>query len=246
MAAVKKLAKKHFKSLIDHLQAYQEESHPETLHKIRVDIKKIKSILQLTNEVVKGFKAHKNFIPFRTLFRRAGEIREPEIINGLLLRYNIPRAHDKLIAINGKELIIRFLNDVPFFISMVNEKWKRLKADFKGVKKKDIRSYLKKVNKIIRSKLLSKSALDIIHKIRKSMKEFIYLSELDSRSKKKLKKFYVSVAERIGELHDHQVLLDIMNKPNAAGDDTTLKNIKQKCDSEKMKIKKKVLRFYRN
>lgn len=116
MRRFEKFAQQHFNSLNEHLEAYGSNKDSETLHKIRVDIKKIKSILVFANDQVKGFRAHKNYIPFRNIFRRAGEIREPEVVSRLLLAHNITGVYDQRIDGNSSDLVERFCEDIPAFI----------------------------------------------------------------------------------------------------------------------------------
>lgn len=246
MGRFKKFANRQFKSLVEHLENYRNKKDLEILHKIRVDIKKIKAILFLTNDRLKGFKGHKNFIPFRNIFRRAGEIREPEVLSGLLLTYNIPGVHDQCIEANSEKLAASFSNDVPSFVEAVNKQWLKLKSAFGRVKKKDLAHYLKKTNKNIKAKLHPEPATDLIHKVRKSMKEFLYLSQAIQQSRKKMLKFYSAEVELIGELHDRQVLLNLLNKNNGATDKVTVEKIQEECDVKKEKIKKRALRFYRS
>ena len=46
----------------------------------------------------------------------------------------------------------------------------------------------------------------IIHKVRKGIKELMYLSELEDDGKKRDVKFYDNMQDVIGQLHDKQVL----------------------------------------
>jgi CHAD domain-containing protein len=130
MERFKKFAHRQFKSLNKHLEGYKDKKDPELVHKIRVDIKKIKAILSVINDCLKGFRAHKNFIPFRTIFRRAGEIRDPEVLTALLLEYGIPDVHDSMIDQNGDKVIVRFCQDVPLFTNSANKQWKRIYRNF--------------------------------------------------------------------------------------------------------------------
>lgn len=244
MGRFKKYANHQFKSLVEHLESYREKKDLELLHKIRVDIKKIKAILLLTNDRVKGFKGHKSFIPFRTIFRRAGEIREPEVLTSLLLAYNIPGIHDQSIDRSSEKLALSFSNDVPSFTTIVNKQWLKLKSHFGKVKRKDLVHYLKKTKRNIKAKLYPEPATDLIHKARKLMKEFMYLSQATRRSEKKVNQFYKTEVELIGELHDRQVLLNLLTKSNGAVDKILIQKIKIECNAKKTKIKKRALQFY--
>jgi len=245
MRRFEKFAWQHFNSLNEHLEAYGDKKESEALHKIRVDIKKIKSILVFANDQVKGFRAHKNYIPFRNIFRRAGEIREPEVVSRLLLAHNITGVHDQSIDGNSSDLVERFCEDIPAFIYAVNKQWTKLKSVFSKLKAKDLENFLRKTRKDIKSKLYPKPDMDLIHSVRKSIKAFIYLSEADHQDKKKLMRFYKKEVEAIGELHNRQVLLNLITKQNGRADRTAIKKIHQECSDLKDQVAKMALKYYR-
>lgn len=244
MSRFTKFAKQQFHSLNKHLGDYRDKKEPGALHQIRVDIKKIKSILLLVNDRVRGFRAHKNYIPFRNIFRRAGEIREPEVISGLLLAHNIAGVHDKSIDGNNTELVSKFCADIPASIDAVNKQWTKLEPVFKKIKAKDLDRFLRKTKKHIKSKLYPKPDMDLIHRVRKSIKAFIYLSETDHQKKKKLMKFYKKEVETIGELHDRQVLLNLVTKQNGKADKTVIKKIRKECADLKDEVTTTALKHY--
>lgn len=244
MSRFEKLGQQQFSALVEHLERFMQKKELEDLHKIRVNIKKIKAILLFVNDRVKGFRAHKNYIPLRTIFRRAGEIREPEVVSGLLLAHNIPGVHDKKLDGNREKIVESFCEDIPSFIYAANEQWGRLKPLFRKLKKKDLEQYLRKTKKDIKTKLYPKPDMDIIHTVRKSMKGFIYLSEANHRPSKKLMKFFTKQVEVIGDLHDHQVLLNLMSRQNGHADRVLIKKIQQECDQKKDEIKKAARTFY--
>src|SRR5690348_10635786 len=77
---------KHLKKL---LNTYSESGTDETIHDIRVEIKKLKAVLQLAGSVLPRFNAHKVFVPLRDIFRKAGAIREKDITTRLAEQHNL-------------------------------------------------------------------------------------------------------------------------------------------------------------
>lgn len=57
---LKKFARSRIRALIKKLKAFDKDEAINSLHDIRVDIKKIKSILLATENGINGFSAHKN------------------------------------------------------------------------------------------------------------------------------------------------------------------------------------------
>ena len=132
MKQLKDYSKKRFKILKDSLESYRHILDPEKLHQIRVEIKKIKVIINLINSCAHKFKGHRHFVPFRTIFRRAGEIRQPEIFYRLLLLYQIGGVSDAKIPKSKKIDVLSqaFQKDVPQFIESVSIQKKKLKMYF--------------------------------------------------------------------------------------------------------------------
>jgi CHAD domain-containing protein len=204
-------AKKQFKKLIDDLESYHHLQDPEVLHQIRVEIKKIKTLLNLINYCVKKFKGHQHFIPFRTIFRRAGEIRQPLVFYKLLLMYQIEGVRDAQVPKSKKldKLSIAFKKDVPLFIESVKRKRKELSKFILQVKKIDSNKYLKKRKRELERFLFPTLNKPALHKARKVCKEIVYLQGLN---KKPVDSFYSDVEKRIGQWHDKQLLLPILKK----------------------------------
>jgi CHAD domain-containing protein len=242
---VKRFAKfthRQFKSLISHLKKYRNEKKAETLHKIRVDIKKIKAILGVVKASDKRFKAHKNFIPLREISRKAGEIRDREIHAQLLLKHNLEDTRPRNANVN--KLITSFESNIPSFIKTTKRKRNKLKADVKQVKKNDIRRYLHEKQKEIKSQLFPRPRMRNIHQTRKTVKEVVYLSEANGKLGSKEIKFYDKMQDTIGKLHDKQLLLQLLKKKNDHGK-TQSEVIKAECLSDKKEIFRLAAAFYR-
>jgi len=223
-------------SLINHLKDYGRHGKPDALHKIRVDIKKVKAVLGAINGCLKGFKAHKNFIPFRTIFRKAGSIREPDVLVRMLRKYKVDETVDELLPGNVERSAAAFKSDVPRFIAVVKRSTKKLKASSKQVHYHDFASYLANKKKVLKSQLYPRPKMSIIHKVRKGIKELMYLSELEEDGKKREVKFYDIMQDVIGRLHDKQVLIDLLKNKNAKAHRVQLSSINSECLTDKNEI----------
>ena len=236
MKRLEEYTKSEVKSLINHLRDYGRHGKPDALHKIRVDIKKIKAIVAALNGCLKGFKAHKNFTPFRNIFRKAGSIREPDVLARMLRQYRIDEPVDELTSGNVKRSAAAFKSDVPRFINVVKKNTKKLAASSKQVHHDDFSSYLTDKKKEVKSQLYPRPKMAIIHKVRKGIKELMYLSELEDNGKKRDLKFYDSMQDVIGRLHDKQVLIDLLKNKNARAHRVPLSSINSECRSDKREI----------
>ncbi len=244
MKRFEKYAHREFKSLKKDLKKYLCSREPEVLHQIRVDIKKLKAILGVINDCQKGFKAHKQFIPFRNIFRRAGDIREADVLTQLLLRYHVEGIHVAGLSDNGEHLVADFEADMPRFIRIVKRRMNKLKPYLHRVHRINVRRYLRRKKKKVKSQLYPEADMGMIHEVRKAIKEVIYLSEADGKLKRKEGEFYDKMQDIIGQLHDKQVLLDWLKNEEAGS--TPCEVIKSACHSDKEEIVSLANDFYGN
>lgn len=234
--------RKRFKTLTRSLQSYGHLQDPEVLHEIRVEVKKIKVLLNLVNASEKKFKGHQQFIPFRTIFRRAGEIRQPEVVYKLLLRYQIGGVKDGQIPKSGKsdKLILAFQRETSGFIETVKSQKKRIGRYVEKISKTDARKYLKKKRREVERLLFPSFRNENLHMARKITKEVIYLCWLDRKLNQDT--FYKDIEDIIGVWHDKQVLLPILRKAKAMDEVTRLKE-SSKIDLRN--LKKRVREYYK-
>jgi CHAD domain-containing protein len=241
-----KFAHRQFKSLISDLKKYRDDKKSETLHKIRVDIKKLKAILGVVNASEKRFKAHKNFIPLRSISRKAAEIRDREVQAQLLTKVKMDKDELRPGDANVKKLITSFESNIPSFIKTAKRKRNKLEPDLKQVKKNDLTRYLHKKRNEIQSQLFPRPKMRYIHKTRKVVKEVVYLSEADGKLTRKEIEFYNRMQDMIGTLHDKQVLLQLLKKQNDQSSKTQYEVIKTECLSDKKEIFHLAADFYRS
>jgi len=237
--------KSEIKSLINHLRDYGRHGKSDALHKVRVDIKKIKAVLAALNGGLKGFRAHKNFIPLRNIFRKAGNIREPSVLAHMLREYKIDWSVDELMSGNVKRSAAAFKSEVPRYINIVKNRTKKLPAFSRQVHHDDFSSYLIDKKKAVKSQLYPRPKMAIIHKVRKGIKELMYLSELEDDGKKREVKFYDGLQDVIGKFHDKQVLLDLLKSKNGRSHREQLSSIRSECLSDKREIFRLASEYYK-
>lgn len=237
-----KYVKTRFNALKRQLRNYTKSPEVETLHKIRVEIKKIKMIFKLVDSCVKKFKFHRNYLPLRMIFRKAGRIREPELIYGLLLRYEIAGIHDGLIpqSLVADSLSKEFIERIPSFIRTIDESKRAVEKYLGKIHNDEVSRYVKRKRKEVRSLLCAKWNRGTLHKARKVIKEINYLSVITERTKKDLDPFYKDMEKLIGQWHDKQVLVPLLKADNSSD----LNRIKSVSRSERTKLKKLALDFF--
>jgi hypothetical protein len=219
---LKSYSKKRFKNLKQDLKSYGRLQDPDVLHRIRVEIKKIKVLINLIDFSVKKFKGHQHFVPLRTIFRKAGEIRQPEVLYKLLLLYQIENVTDTQIPKSKvmDRLSAAFQKKASASIETVNEQEKKIKKQYNKVSKTEAEKYLKKRKRELEHLLYHHFNKKELHKARKICKEIVYLHWIDNS--KEPDPFYTEVEDRIGQWLDKQVLLPILKKKKAVGEVTKL------------------------
>ncbi len=230
------------KKLRGHLEEYGKSQNLETLHDIRLEVKKIKSLLELTELSVKGFNGHKHFKPFRAIFRLAGQIREPDVFYKLLLRYEIVGLDDSVIPLSERQMIIanEMVEEIPFFIDAIRKTQKDIRQYLNEVRISHVKRYVRKKKRIIELKFNSTWDATTLHKTRKMIKGVIHMSAMMKNRKAKLDPFYNDIQDLIGIWHDKSMLLPILRKIK----NPSLERIKLAKRDDLSRIRKMVARYY--
>src|SRR5580765_1489787 len=88
MNSPEKYISKHYKDLLSSLESYNTSPETETLHAIRLELKKIRTFCFMMDHCLKDFDGRQTFEPLKKIFRRAGKIRELYLANTLILKNN--------------------------------------------------------------------------------------------------------------------------------------------------------------
>ena len=243
MQALKKFAKTRY----SHTQGFLEDYHNfqliESLHVIRVEIKKIKAVLGVIHFSNKKFDNHKQFVPLRNIFRKAGAIREPELLLKILMRFEI-HGPEPVELSKGPALIAEFKTDIPFFLEVLNKSSKKVLPAADQVSKRVFEKFLSRKVKTIRSMLYPSNSRKEIHTIRKAIKNLLYLSAVNNFLKKRERTFFTYMETAIGNLHDKQVLLAMLKKKKIKADEFLIKSIKSECAKDLKGINLLAEEFY--
>lgn len=241
MKEARAFANKKLKGLTKALKSLQHIQDPDMLHKVRVEIKQIKALINLIGFSVKGFKAHRHFVPFRTIFRRAGEIRQPGVLYKLLLRHQVSGIADSDIPYSGKiDRISRaFQKETPQFMATINAQGKKLVKHSEKVHRSSAKRYLRKKRNELERFFFPAFSNKSLHKVRKTIKELIYLQWIND--KKRPSDFLTNAENIIGQWHDKQVLLAILKKKKAADE---IQKLNAACQVDLTSLKKLIADHY--
>jgi len=245
---MKKIAKyidSQFKDLTRNLSSYSKDREAERLHEIRVDVKKLKAIINLITEHNKNFKAHKHFKPLRDIFRKAGDIRQPQIMFQLLLKYGVTGIEKDVVLDVDGALVGNFVDRVPSFIRTCKKSRKSLLKHVKTIGHRKISNSINKFKKRLQQALTSKIKFEKIHKTRKLLKQVIYLSDIHHDLKKKKRKFFNDLQELIGNVHDKQMLMILLRKSARPVNQKALEDLRLAIETDKMEIVSRCAAFYK-
>ncbi len=235
MKALVQFTKKRFKRLKALLKSFPSGKEKEGLHQIRLEIKKIKVVLQLIHFNNKEFNDHKKYIPFRTVFRESGKIRDAELRKELLDQYtqiHVPFSSSPDIVFE------QFVNEVPDQINVISRQMKTIIKQVAKIKSRTYELYLHKKNKEL-IKLLSEGFTQRdLHGLRKLIKEIIYLTSVKVK-KTKIDSFLIESASLIGNWHDKKMLIPWI-RTHAANEKGTIKRLQTESNADMQRLRKMV------
>lgn len=221
------------------LKDSQMTDDPEILHRVRVEIKKIKAFLRLLHFSNKKFDDHHEFLPFRRIFRACGELREPHMFYSLIVKLKgKPLNHPT----DYEESFLRFRKNIPKYARSITKQEKQILKETRTLTAHTYRKYLKKKKKEMKEGLYPKFIRSELHSTRKVVKEILYLSTIACR-KKEIDSFYRDSATLIGEWHDAMTFIRSQQKKRPA-DAKLIKKLRQESNANLKLLRGRIRRFY--
>ena len=232
MKALEKYTRKRFKNLDKLLAVFPQKNEKESFHKIRLEIKKIKAILGLIRFHDKQFRAHKHYIPFRTLFRVTGKLREAGLQQELMEQYT--RIHTPFYRSPSSD-IGKFKKAIPKLIKPIRKHEKIILKQITGIKRWLYYTYVQRRKGALLKKLMAGYVPADLHRIRKQIKEVIYLTSIEKPLS--TEPLLISMAEAIGNWHDKILLIDFL-KAEATSNSKTIHDLRTETHHDLKEIKK--------
>lgn len=213
---IKYYVDERLKSIEGEILKYNEDHEGEHLHKMRVDIKKLKAVLSFTSKL-SGKLYYNNEL--KDLFKSAGAIREIQVMKALSAEYMLTAKInlDKL-SVKQKRLEKEFLRKIiPFWDSIISFSTDVDIDENKKVSKKHLHKYFKKLIEKTK-KLLVFDDRESMHMFRMSIKRLMYIySVLSKKDQKDIKLNKLKIdkfQEKLGDWHDLYVLIEFLqNQP---------------------------------
>lgn len=195
--------KEHLDQLNHHLSLFYENKEPEHIHQLRVNIKKIKALVQFFEYLEPDNNYKKIFEPIRKLFKQAGEIREIQL--HLIRLASIQAKEDK----NEKKLKAKLEKRIDRFLKN-RAKWEKYLNQFLAKTSKIEHTFEPETLTAYFNSILLKSNNKLrkgeFHEARMKIKIILYLKSLFNEQQKNSVRinfeFLDKLQEKIGNWHD--------------------------------------------
>jgi CHAD domain-containing protein len=200
------------------LKAFLETGDQEALHKFRVQIKKLRAMLQLFESTSKESGLLKNFKPVRQIFKHAGNIRDAHTNLELSERYKLKNdlfetSQQKII----EEGTVEFQNKGEEFLKDIKTARKKLKKQLHKVNDSQIAAYYKSQLEQIATNLTVSGFTEDMHTNRKLIKILVYNHKLAGRALDGKIPFNIDyldkLQEAIGKWHDNLLAEELFSLP---------------------------------
>jgi CHAD domain-containing protein len=217
MKTVENYFKKRKKTISGLLTRPASKFTPAAFHLLRVEIKKLKAILDLLEYCSVEIEQKKLFKPFKKLFQKAGVVRELQLEASLLKKMTADNSIEeyitKLNKRQNKSTRSFFLNCNEALPRKIDQRFESIIPLLPIIGKKCAQGQLEKLRLRI-SKIIQKDNLRIgdLHNLRKLLKTHQYTVSMVSQAEAKKDKAVANFMNLIGKWHDLRVIAKDLNK----------------------------------
>lgn len=208
---------KRFNAIDKCIIAYKQYQNPEDLHRLRVNIKKIKALISFIEDVFD--EKHKSQ-ELKALFQKAGAIRELQI--NIHLLNLIPQFPKRFITHLKKEednLSQQFLKHTPRYLKSISQFRNDLSLPQRLPAKKSLQTYFKKQLKKANKKLQNKNR-ENTHRYRTKIKNMLYVyNSLPKKLQENIKldgEVLTEQQKKVGQWHDLYSAINFLSKQSFA------------------------------
>jgi len=191
------------KSIEQNLSIYIQDKEPECIHRLRVDIKKIKAVFDFIENL---YEEKYNTAKLKPLFKRAGKIRETQInIHFLSLFPNPPDNLIEKLKKKENSLTEQFIKSGTQYVKLLNNFRKHVYLPEKPPSINAINKYFEKEKLKANKKLKTKNREDV-HSYRAKIKKLMYVyNALPKRIQKEIELNEAKInrqQKKLGDWHD--------------------------------------------
>ena len=207
---------KRCENTVQSLNNFCENKNHEELHKLRVEIKKLKAYAAFTAKI-KGEHYKKKLRPVTEIFKKAGEIRTARLNLETLKKYRIRstafRKGQLAISENVSE---QFVASSQRYIDAIESTCAIIRDDCDDIRNKKILEFYSEKIEFLSLYFREKFDEQHLHARRKIIKMLVYADNLlpeELNQKLALNVSYLdTLQDIIGKWHDEIILVDLLNK----------------------------------
>lgn len=197
---------KRLTSVEQNLGLYKKERDQEQVHRLRVDIKRIRAVLSFLRDGYDKKYTHKTKT-LKPLYSEAGRLRELQTNIHLLEELpHYPKVLLKRLSEDEKTLNTRFCNKIPRYLKALNDFKNVLELPPELPKKKRIKIYFNKMVGDAGNCLIDKKNKNNMHHFRILIKTMMYVYEALPKNLQKhytLNQDYINkLQNKVGHWHD--------------------------------------------
>ena len=208
----KKYLTKKERDLLEQLRAYGESGDADALHRLRLDVKKVKAFVQMVKACSdkKTSRVFKDFGLLKKMFRQAGKVRDASNTIQLLQQQHwVPAAFTVEQDVLRVSAAAEFRQRVGKYRKKGKKAGRRLLKDVNVIHTSCVRDWY--AGRLIRIGVLLTASGDQLHEARKKIKELLYVERLLPAAlveSLRLDKDYLDeLQELIGQWHDMSVIV---------------------------------------
>lgn len=193
---------KRCNNIQQHLKHFIVSKDLEELHKLRVEIKKIKSLFFLLSCSTKN----KKLLTLKQLFKHAGSIRNLQLRLAFLKENHI--TNNQIIQQTQKRLnnqLNKFQELFKDYLSFIRTLSKAQSHQFHSIKNKQLESLYKKQKEKVTNHLIASLQQNKLHDYRKQIKHLLFLYRIKDSNRNQLSRKIVAfddLQKTIGQWHD--------------------------------------------
>ncbi len=199
-----------FQKLNHHLQAFEKKADESHLHEIRIELKKVLTIMSFYIYLHDNKLVKKTFLSYQSIFHKAGKIREDQLLDMWLYKCKLKSLQKIIFSKMEIEIkVIKFQKDSKAFNKSIKKGKNVFEKYGKDTNEAEIQKYINVIKNNIRISLFSIPPSDQWHLLRKECKKLIFaIGWFDNNSKvQNPDNIFTKLQREIGTWHDKKVML---------------------------------------
>ncbi len=169
-----------WENIYKQLKNYLKNKDDKSLHKARVEIKKLTALFHLVDYCEKKFGPSKKLKPLNTIFKLSGKLRDAKNALTFFEQFKVAPVDFKKQELKQYKARKKLKNKLHDYRDRLNKMEKRGALHIKNIKAKQIDLFLQKKKHEIISERVYNIIAERLHEVRKKIKDVIYVTDFGS------------------------------------------------------------------